>query len=73
MLFLNQFLMLISSIAAVQVLCEVNPVVSLVSLVFNFNNRGRDTLNVAVLALGIYLYYTYASGLVNQQVKDIFA
>lgn len=57
MLLLNQLLMVISSVAAVQVLYTINPVLSIISLALNFTNRGHDTLNVAVVAVGAYAYY----------------
>ena len=57
MLLLNQLLMAISSVAAVQVLYRINPFISIASLLLNFTNRGHDTLNVAMVAAGAYLCY----------------
>ena len=56
MLRMNQFLMAVSSAAAVRVLCEVCLPAAAISLVFNFMNAGRELGNTALVAAVATLY-----------------
>eukprot|EP00300_Choanocystis_sp_HF-7_P041763 c854_g1_i1.p1 GENE.c854_g1_i1~~c854_g1_i1.p1 ORF type:complete len:305 (+),score=56.41 c854_g1_i1:32-946(+) len=49
MLRMNQFLMVVSSVVAVQVLARVAIVPALLSLALNFANRGKDFVNFAIV------------------------
>jgi hypothetical protein len=60
MLCMQQLLMLLSTVAALQVLWyHVHPVLAAVSLVLNFTNRGREPANIMLL-LGLSLALRFA-------------
>jgi len=59
MLFLNQTLMVISTIAALQVLSNVNIMLSFLSLVLNFAHRGHELQNMLLLIGVAYSYVMY--------------
>lgn len=61
MLFMNKFLMLIASVAAIRVLTDVHPLVVAASVALNFTNRGRDVVNVL-------LTYTVAKIAIAHQI-----
>jgi hypothetical protein len=51
MLFLQQVLMIASTVAAIGVLVQVNMIVSMSSLVLNFVNRKHDLINTGLLLI----------------------
>lgn len=57
MLLLNQYLMIIGTLAGLYVLQEVNWILATLSLLLNFTNRGYDFLNVMLLGCAYAAYF----------------